>query len=90
MCDIYSAPCIICGKLMPVHLGDYDTNRDEIECYCEDHIPNINVRIFTLKEDDDEYKKGWKMAIRSLTNHAWKNRDMNHPNLAADWTEVDI
>ena len=79
-----------CAKILPIHLGDYDTDPEEIEVFCEDHIPNINARVFILKEEDDEYKKGWKMAIRSLTKNAQKNRDMNHPNLAADWTEVDI
>jgi len=115
MCDCYDEKCHEngCKEILPVHLGDYETDRNEIIVYCRDHLPLTDCRIFTLTEDEinKEYKyyysedgvlgrtfigetlefpKGWKMGIRSLTNNARENKDKNHPNIGADWEEVDI
>ena len=54
MCDCYHAPCKVCGTMLPVHLGDFNTDREEIEVFCEDHLPEYNVRVFTLKEPAHE------------------------------------
>jgi hypothetical protein len=89
MCDICSLKCACCDVYLPVHLGDFDTERDEVMVFCKDHIPDHDVRVFTLLEDDlyEEtepalilYPKGWKMGIRYLTENAEKNKDMNFPN----------
>ena len=101
MCDILNHPCKICGADLPLHLGDYDTAREEVECYCEKHIPTINCRSFCLTDDDidpEYYKpgnpidfpKGYKMAIRALTENARENKDKNYPNVFADWTFEDV
>ena len=102
MCDILDVPCMVCGKLLPLHLGDYETDRDEVECYCQDHLPEQNVRIFTLTdtdkhtvrarypEEDLEYPVGWQMGIRYLTDNAKENADMNHPNVGVDYETEDI
>jgi len=37
MCDCYIEHCIICGRPIPFHLGDFDTERDEIAVICGDH-----------------------------------------------------
>ena len=42
MCDIYTAKCKICEVDIPMHLGDYETGRDEVEVICGKHIPNKN------------------------------------------------
>ena len=100
MCNIVASPCKICGKDLPLHLGDYDTEPEEVECYCSEHLPDTNVRIFTLMEDDVYedlpyipksiiYPKGWVMGIRSLTENARENRDKNYPNVAGDCTARD-
>jgi hypothetical protein len=98
MCDICNSPCKVCGEALPLHLGDYETDRDEVECFCAKHLPDKKVRIFTLTEDsmieeyskESEFKKGWQMGIRDLTKNARRNKKMNHPNIAADWTEVQL
>ena len=61
MCDIVNSPCIVCKCDLPLHLGDYETAPEEVECYCQDHLPTENVRIFTLTEDEinTEYKYTW-------------------------------
>jgi hypothetical protein len=97
----------VCGEKLPVHLGDYETGRDEVEVFCEKHIPENNCRIFTLTENEYidigsycggyevkkyvlEFWEGWQMAMRYLTDNAQKNKEMNHPNIGADWTTKDI
>jgi hypothetical protein len=90
MCDCYTAKCKICETLLPLHLGDYETGRTEIEVFCEKHLPNIDCRIFTLTENEDVYPIGWQMGIRALTDNAREYKDYNHPNLAADWEEKDV
>jgi hypothetical protein len=89
-CNIVGAPCKICGKILPLHLGDYDTSPEEVEMFCQDHLPCHDIRIFTLTEDDDEYPAYTKFGIRSLTDNARKNKDKNHPNIGADWMELDL
>jgi len=100
MCDILNHPCKICGADLPLHLGDYETGREEVECYCEKHIPGKNIRIFNFIEDDIdpeyykmgdtiEFPKGYKMGIRALTGNAIEHKDKNYPNTMADWTIED-
>ena len=92
MCDCYDENCSEkgCQELLPVHLGDYETNREEIKVYCENHIPINDCRIFIIKEEDEGFPKGWKMGIRSLTDNAREFKDYNHPNVGADYTVEDI
>jgi hypothetical protein len=96
MCNIVNSPCIICDKNLPLHLGDYDTNPEEVECFCSEHIPDNDVSVFVLTEDDvyeDRpyiqrtiiFKKGWVMGIRYLTDNARTHKDKNYPNVGADW-----
>jgi len=91
MCDCYGAKCEECDEVLPVHLGDYDTDRDEVKVFCKDHIPDMDCRVFTTIEDDcdDEcgtgLKKGWKMAIRYLTDNARMNKNKNSPNVGVDF-----
>jgi len=98
MCDCYSHKCKLCDKQLSVHLGDFETGRDEIEVFCSDHIPNENVAVFTITEvyademgcfsDEDEVYIGWKMGIRPLTEKAkyYTIEGYNHPNLASEYT----
>jgi len=95
MCDIVNSPCKICKKDLPLHLGDYKTAPEEMECYCSKHLPEKDVSIFTLLEDDTTlleddtgsvtFKQGWKMGIRYLTANAIENKEINFPNIGADW-----
>lgn len=94
MCDVYFTMCKMCGTGLPVHLGDYSTDRDEVEVFCSEHLPNHDVRIFTLIEDDIEdnsiiYPKGFTMGIRYLTDNAKYHKNINHPNIGVAWEMKD-
>jgi hypothetical protein len=81
-----------------MHLGDYATKRTEVECFCAEHLPDKDVRVFTLTKDDltdwgdlqrVRFNKGWIMGIRYLTENARNNADGNYPNVGADWDIED-
>ena len=53
MCDCYGHECDWpgCEFVIPMHLGDFDTERDEIRVYCHAHMPSddkrwLNARVF--------------------------------------------
>ena len=75
MCDIYYHPCKVCGKLIEMHLGGFDTNRFEIEVYCSKHIPKEWVVVWNSK-------RYGLVGVRPLTRNAWLNVKENYPN---DW-----
>jgi len=78
MCDCYAEPCKVCGKLLPIHLGDFDTDRWEIIALCSDHLntfPALKRVIWTGEGLGD------RIAICPLTKNAWEHRDVNHPNI---------
>ena len=88
MCNCLMMPCKVCGTLLPLHLGDWLTQPEEVECYCRSHLPKGNVTVFILTKSEKYpiYKIGWKMGIRYLTENAKQNRSRNYPNLGVDWT----
>jgi hypothetical protein len=94
MCNCYIDNCKICKSPIPIHLGDYLTKPEEIECYCKSYIPIKNVRVFTIKNsiawNGNILKRGWKIGIRCLTDNANKNKNQNFPNLGVDMIEVDL
>jgi len=104
MCNILDMKCNKkgCEVILPLHLGDYDTDSSEVKVFCGKHIPKKNVRIFTLTDtdihtvrarypdEDKEYPVGWKMGIRYLTDNAKKNAYMNHPNVGVDYETEDL
>jgi len=100
MCDILNSPCKVCSADLPLHLGDYETAPEEVECYCEKHLPDSNVRVFTITKDETYedlphikktviFEKGWKMGIRYLTENARDNKDINHPNIGVEMIKED-
>ena len=96
MCDIYSHKCKFCGDEIEMHLGDYETDRDEIEVVCDKCLrkeieKNLPVypfelfprlrRSFWLYASEEDWS--FKLAmIVSLTENAWENRGINHPNFS--------
>lgn len=68
MCDCYHHACKVCGEPLPVHLNDYDTNREEVEVFCEKHLPDNDVVVFTLTEatKDRVPKKLSKKEIKQI------------------------
>lgn len=78
MCDCYYHKCKDCEKEIPIHLGDFVTRRDEIEVFCNDHIPDKDVRVFIMrKPEKDEivgrFPKGYMIGIRDITEKAINN-----------------
>lgn len=87
MCDIVDLPCKVCGKILPMHLGDYMTDRKEIEVYCDEHITKCSdQRVFFFKSYVDGV--GMLMGIRDLTDNAKEHTELNFPNTAEEWNEV--
>jgi len=83
MCDIYVDYCKFCGSPIPMHLGDFETDKFEIAVICPICIKNIkyepafvsNLPHKHWKAKEDEY------IVVALTINAQSNSEMNHPNL---------
>lgn len=94
MCDCYDAKCKLCDYRIPIHLGDWETPRDEVEIFCHRHIPEDNARVFQMSKKSSrspgDLKRGEKVAIRALTSRAKKNKNINHPNVGQDYTIRDV
>jgi len=66
-----------------MHLGDYETEKDEIEVYCGKHIPEFTFDpngILAWYEEESG-NRNW-FFIKYLTNNAKKNWRQNHPNVS--------
>jgi len=37
MCDVYGHKCLLCDEIVPMHLGDFETGRGEIDVICWNH-----------------------------------------------------
>ncbi len=73
MCDCYSHGCEICKKPLPVHIGDFIVDREDIKVYCGGHIPkNFKGAIWEFTEstldfeDSKEYPAGTKIGIELI------------------------
>ncbi len=65
MCDCYEATCAGCGKEVPVHIGDFAFDRDEVEAWCGKHIPEYpGVEVSVMTGDEDGYKLGDRFGLR--------------------------
>lgn len=91
MCDTYSEPCKRCGKFLPMHLGNFNTNRNEILAFCEDCFKGTELNEFNLKEQGNNIAVLWRyretkedsshlFLIVALTRNAEKNANDNYPN----------
>ena len=83
MCDCYGHKCEKCNEILSVHLEDFDTEREEIKVFCENHLPR-DMSDGTLWEwsdsEADTPRKWFKMFIRPLTENARANYRGNCPN----------
>lgn len=83
MCDCYNHKCAHpeCATTMPMHLEDFDTDSDEINVYCEKHLPSTTLHQGTLFRYKDEDEKEWsKLFVEPLTENAIANIEGNTPN----------
>jgi len=92
MCETYDHKCMKCKKTFPIHLGAFKTEPEEIEVYCEKHLPEKDVTVYERCIRFDIADDGCTLinpeligtfGIRYLTANARKRKDINHPN--ADW-----
>ena len=98
MCDIYTDHCRGCGTPIEMHLGDFETSPLEISVFCEKcitpydsgigEVPFGRAQSFGLHavphciwKCKGRGPKG-TIAVVALTENAWANRAMNHPNSA--------
>lgn len=90
MCDCYEHKCAECDEVLDMHLEDYSTDRDEIEVFCDKHIPeNLDDGILWEWSDEviEEPKEWRKIFVRCLTKNARCHSTGNHPNT---WQERRI
>ncbi|MFQ6076965.1 MAG: hypothetical protein ACE5Z5_12705 [Candidatus Bathyarchaeia archaeon] len=84
MCDCYAEPCKVCGRRIPMHLGDFETDRLEIAALCEDCAWPSDVHFPSIPWKHRRYCvwlcPSGKVVIIPLTENAWLNRGHNHPN----------
>ncbi len=88
MCDIYTHVCDHegCAFSVELHLANFDTGRDEIEIYCENHMPKD-------KEDGVvwkivEGKSRDRFFMRCLSQKARDNWNGNNYNGDCETVEV--
>lgn len=86
MCDIYMAKCKKCNAQIDMHLGDYNTGRDEVEVFCEKHLPDNRDYGVLWRYRENRRNRWKKVYVQALTDTADANRNGNHPNS----TELEI
>jgi len=90
MCDCYGHPCEDCGKVWEIHLGDFETGRDEVAVFCLGHIPeNPGDGVAFVWDDSPEWEEeAGAVYIQALTRNAVLCADDNTPNLASSYRTV--
>ena len=101
MCDCYIDYCANCKRPIPMHLGDFMTQRYEIQVFCGECWSIAKHRykgkryvVWKIGDAREEIKKkyrywydkdkrfvGKRIVVVALTDNAWENRRINHPNL---------
>ena len=101
MCDIYTDYCANCKRPIPMHLGDFMTQRYEIQVFCWNCWSIVRHKykdkryvIWRIEDANEAIKKdmpdwyerqkefiGKFIVVVALTDNAWENRRINHPNL---------
>lgn len=69
MCDCYEQKCEACDEMILVHIADFCTPRENLQVFCQAHLPDNDCFIHTVidpKEDRYDYKKGTKFGFRIL------------------------
>lgn len=89
MCDCYMAKCAGCGRGVPMHLGDFDTGRDEVDvfcCRCKGKVPFGVVKMVWSQPYGPNNNQAWKIrrghiTVVSKTLNALSHALDNYPNL---------
>lgn len=85
MCDCYGHECEVCGKPVPMHIGDFAYPRKRFKVWCAKHVdqaPPGAVIFETVISADPlrEVKIGWRCAILGPGTCEGGN---NGPNIGA-------
>ena len=64
MCDCYFQKCEKCALMFYIHLADFELDREEIQVFCEKHIPEENVAIQEILEAGEGAGREWKVGDR--------------------------
>jgi len=84
MCDCYGHTCLVCQHQIEMHLGDYNTSRDEVAVFhkeCFKHIiPPKNKGIAVWKSSNENSKYPQTIVVVALTKNAANNHGVNYPN----------
>jgi len=88
MCDCYVHGCNhkTCSFEINMHLGDFETGRDEIEVFCGSHIPKERCNGVLWQYRQGKAKS--KIFIKCLTLNAKKHWKANHKNGGCDAIEI--
>jgi len=82
MCDCYEHKCIVCGGEIAMHLGDWNTPRNEVAVFHEQCFQKAHTVFIDGKSDGDlHYATGCgNIVVVSLSETALNNKEDNHPN----------
>lgn len=89
MCDCYTDKCKVCGEPVEMHLVDFATDQDEIEVYCEVHLPERRADGVLWEYADSPNERKKRVFVRWLTDNARQYASGNHPN-AGEADVVDV
>ena len=88
MCDCYAHTCNHknCTTKIPIHLGDYETGREEIAVFCGSHIPKDRIygALFKWRHG----KSSTRVFIEYLSLNAKQHWEGNHVNDDRELIEV--
>lgn len=96
MCNITEMVCKNCGNELrePIHIIDYMCREDEFEVYCEDCLPEYNIRVFIMSQIHGKWvieeRESYRIGIRYLTNKAKQHAHGIHPNTCMIMKYYDI
>jgi len=71
--------CKKCEVEIDMHLADFSTGPEEVDVYCEKHIPE-DISEGVVWEYGDQDPSEAKVFIKSKTKNAKENWEGNHPN----------
>ena len=63
MCDTYLGKCQECERRIPIHIGNFALEREDVLAYCPKHLPSQNVLLETLVKDED-LEEEWEEKTR--------------------------
>jgi hypothetical protein len=88
MCDCYEAKCSGegCNIIIPIHIADFCTPRENIKAYCKKHVTK-NCMVFELSKGYKEksfwntllsFPKGYKFGFEVLDTTKVENFEKNY------------